>query len=110
GSKSKIVMRPLVLFPHMRNDHMHRAAALQHSFKLLYDTSRLRRVLEHDDRENAIEGFARKREFLEPPNHVQFRIIPSRVPLRKIKSHVGCMSEVRAKAAFAGAGIQHVDA
>src|SRR5262249_35912590 len=82
-----------MFLPHMRHNEMYHTARLQHSLELLYHASRLRCMLQDNNRNNIVERGIGKRQFLEPAHDVEVRVVPGPLALRKINPDILRMSK-----------------
>ena len=77
-----------MLFPHVRHNQVNHTVRLQHAPKFFDGAAGLRYMLQHYNREDMVEREIGKRQFLEPANYLQVRVVPRRIALREVDPHV----------------------
>src|SRR2546430_1941390 len=96
-----------MLLPHMRDDEVHHTPRFEDPLKFLNDTSGLGRGYQQDNRGHVIEGSVWKWQLREPANHVERGIIPRRIALAEVDTHIFSMCEERFETTLACTCIKH---
>src|SRR5262245_22124453 len=87
-SESKEIVRSLMLLPQVWHNEVHHAPGFQYAMEFLNYFTRLWRVFQDDHRQYVIEGSIREGQFLETADRIEFGIVPRRIALSKIETHV----------------------
>lgn len=96
-----------MLFPHVRDNDVKPASRPKHPRTLCDRLLRFRSVFKHDHGQNRVKYGRREGHSLQPTDHIQLPVVPCRVALCEIQSHIAGMRKCRLEAAFARARIQN---